>query len=148
MHATAARVDGALVGVEIGADMATRDSETGGTVEALTESLDEDLLAHFAACQTKAGYLQPFVPPTAYYILILSILPEGRNRGIGAKLLENAFQRALDAGYTSVHLDVYATNPAVRFYERMGMTRLVEVRVPELDRDHGVPTHYRMVKEL
>jgi ribosomal protein S18 acetylase RimI-like enzyme len=62
--------------------------------------------------------------------------------------LENAFQRARHAGLKSVHLDVYAGNPAIRLYERAGMEILVETRVPRLERDHGIPPHYRMVLAL
>jgi ribosomal protein S18 acetylase RimI-like enzyme len=63
-------------------------------------------------------------------------------------LLENAFQRARDAGLKSVHLDVYEDNPAMRLYERAGMKVLVESRVPALEREYGIPGHYRMVLEL
>ena len=95
--------------------------------------------------------LQPATPESAELIpdlMYLSVTASGRNRGIGRRLLENAFDRARDAGLKSVHLDVYDGNPAIRLYERAGMKKLIESRVPGLERDYGIPAHFRMVLDL
>ncbi len=81
-------------------------------------------------------------------ILFLSAHSEARGRGIGEKLLDDCFERARAIGCTALHLDVAAINPAVRFYERMGMERLTETNVPKIAASHGVPPHIRMVKQL
>ncbi len=67
-----------------------------------------------------------------------------RGHGVGARLLENAILRARETGQRSLQLDVLADNPAVRFYESMGLRVLSETRSPELSREHGFPAELRM----
>ena len=68
--------------------------------------------------------------------------------GLGRLLLQGAFQRAADAGYKQVCLDVMDTNPAVGFYLHLGMHLACEVRIPDLIEQHGLPSIYRMVMDL
>jgi ribosomal protein S18 acetylase RimI-like enzyme len=147
--ATAAVCEGCMLGLEIGypgAERARLGSVSARQAKAL---VDEESLARMrTAFSGGTGYLTPFVPDHAYYLMILSVEGSQQNRGIGRRLLENAFRRAQDAGLTSVHLDVYAGNPAIRLYERVGMEVLVETHVPRLELDHGIPPHYRMVLDL
>jgi ribosomal protein S18 acetylase RimI-like enzyme len=148
-HATVAVADGRMLGLELGYRGADKVRLGRNSSEQSRELLDEESLARMSrALSQGTGYLTPFVPDNAYYLMILSVTESGRNRGIGTQLLENAFQRARHAGLKSVHLDVYAGNPAIRLYERAGMEILVETRVPRLERDHGIPPHYRMVLAL
>jgi ribosomal protein S18 acetylase RimI-like enzyme len=92
--------------------------------------------------------LIPPIPEDAYYVQHLAVVPELRGRGLGARLLARAFEKAAAGGYRSCHLDVVAGGPAARFYRRMGMEVLSETRVPRLESDYGVPPHARMVKTL
>lgn len=56
-----------------------------------------------------------------WYITAVSVTPEARGRGVGARLLEDAVTRARAEGATSVTLDVDASNSgARRLYERHG----------------------------
>jgi ribosomal protein S18 acetylase RimI-like enzyme len=147
--ATAAMSDGRMLGLEIGyagAKRARLYSNSGRQAKAL---VDEDSFARLRSALSRGtGYLTPFVPDHAYYLMILSVDRCRQNRGIGRQLLENALQRARDAGLRSVHLDVYAGNPAISLYQRAGMEILVETHVPRLELDYGIPPHYRMVLDL
>lgn len=52
--------------------------------------------------------------------LAVSILPEFRGYGIGAKLMRKLFKVLFDNGYSQTSLSVQKKNPAVRFYKRLG----------------------------
>ncbi len=111
--------------------LATRDELTGLMVRA-----------------EKASYLNAQVPDDVYYLHALSVVPMQQNRGIGQALLKAAFERARAAGHRELQLDVLADNPAVGFYQAMGLQILAEIRSPELSRDHGFPAEYRMAVSL
>jgi ribosomal protein S18 acetylase RimI-like enzyme len=97
----------------------------------------------------KNDFQLPYVPPDAYYVMAIAVTEESRRRGIGAQLLNHAFEQARDAGLRVLHLDVLSDNkPAVDLYLRMGMTCMAESSVPELRREHNIPPEYRMVKDL
>jgi ribosomal protein S18 acetylase RimI-like enzyme len=141
--------DGELLGLELGyrGSEKKRLGRNNGTLT--REALDQEALAHLGrAVSQGTRYFTPFVPYDAYYLMFLSVAEAGRNQGIGGRLLENAFQQARDGGLSSVHLDVYEGNPAIRLYERAGMEILTETRVPRLERDQRIPPHYRMVIEF
>ncbi len=91
-----------------------------------------------------ASYLNAHIPDHVYYVLALSVLKMQRGRGIGARLLENAIERARGARLRALELDVLADNPAVRFYESLGLATVAEIRSPELTREHGFPAELRM----
>lgn len=65
--------------------------------------------------------------------------------GVGRRLVDVAEAKARDAGCKRICLDVAAENDAVQFYERIGMQVAVETRVPELENNYSVGTHYHMV---
>ena len=52
--------------------------------------------------------------------LAISILPEFRGCGIGAKLMKKLFELLKTYGYKQTSLSVQKDNPAVRFYQRLG----------------------------
>jgi len=103
---------------------------------------------HLGVAAYKNYFQLPYVPPDAYYILAIANKLEVRGKGIGKLLLENAFLQAKESEYRTLHLDVYSDNPAVQFYESMGMTCMAETSCPELYRDHGIPMEKRMVIRL
>lgn len=96
----------------------------------------------------KASYLNAHVPDDVYYLHALSTPVRHRGRGAGRALLEAAIDRARSNGYRELQLDVLADNPAVGFYQAMGLRILSETRSPELSRDHGFPAEYRMAVTL
>ncbi|MDR0905557.1 MAG: GNAT family N-acetyltransferase [Oscillospiraceae bacterium] len=51
--------------------------------------------------------------------LAISVLPEYRNQGIGAKLLKQLFTQLAQKGFKQTSLSVQKANPALRLYERM-----------------------------
>lgn len=67
---------------------------------------------------------------------------------MGRDLLKAAIGRARTAGYRELQLDVLADNPAVGFYQAMGLRIVAELRSPLLSRDHGFPAEYRMAVTL
>lgn len=107
----------------------------------------EELQA-LAARAGKASYLNAHVPEGIYYLHALATPPEHRGKGVGKALLAAAIERARIAGYSELQLDVLADNPAVGFYQAMGLSILAETRSPELSRDHGFPSELRMAVVL
>jgi GNAT superfamily N-acetyltransferase len=96
----------------------------------------------------RASYLNAHVPDDVYYLHALSTPLRQRGKGAGRLLLEAAIQRARSAGFRELQLDVLADNPAVGFYQTMGLRILTETASPDLSRDHGFPGEYRMAVTL
>lgn len=108
----------------------------------------QEQLAYLVKCSRHINYVVPYIPKSAYYVHLLAVRENFRGRKIGHLLLENAFQTAADSGFKSVHLDVYEGNPALGFYERMGMEKRLETRLPAFQRIWKIPAHFRMVRDL
>ena len=144
IHATAAREGGELLGIEHGLDARTQRAQWAHTFPATKQKLSAQAFAHLLDAFRWMPFLIPPIPEDAYYVQHLAVVPELRGRGVGARLLLHAFEKAASGGYRSVHLDVVADGPAVRFYRRMGMEELSHTRVPRLELDYGVPPHLRM----
>ncbi len=72
-----------------------------------------------------AGRLAVHRTPEALLLLDLALLPDYRNAGVGAALLQRLFGEAT-ATAKPVRLQVLKTNRAVRFYERLGFVRAAE----------------------
>jgi len=148
VHAKAALHDGRLAGIALGFPQSLYEQEFGTAMMEMAEMASPDLLAHLPGVASHVPWLFPEVPDDAWYLLFLSAHPQARGRGIGEKLLLDCFGRARKAGCASLHLDVASVNPAVRFYERMGLERIAETTVPKIAASPGVPSHIRMVKHL
>lgn len=140
--------DGELLGLEIGypgEEETVRGPQ--GFVRAAKVMSDSETETYLAR-EPLVALLLPEPDPKAWYVGTLSVHSKVHGLGIGRRLLENAFERARDRGFSEVQLDVYATNPAVDFYRAMGMEVLVETYVPKLDQEFGVPAHYRMTIDV
>lgn len=148
VHAKAALHQGRLAGIALGFPQHLYEQEFGTGMMAMAEMGSPELLAHLPSVAGHIPWLFPEVPDDAWYLLFLSAHPEARGRGIGELLLLDCFERARQAGCAALHLDVASVNPAVRFYERMGLERIAETSVPKIAASHGVPPHIRMVKHL
>ena len=107
-----------------------------------------EAFAGLAERAEKASYLNAHVPDHVYYLHALSTPPQHRGKGVGRDLLKAAIGRAKAAGYRELQLDVLADNPAVAFYQAMGLRIRAELRSPELTRDHRFPAEYRMAVTL
>ncbi len=94
-----------------------------------------------------ASWLNPVVHDGVYYVHALSVKPEARGQRVGMQLLSHAMQRARELGHKALQLDVLSDNPAVNFYQAMGLELLVESRAPRPG-EHGVPPEWRMGIEL
>lgn len=92
------------------------------------------------------GWLFPFVPDDALYVLNLVVSQKVRGGGLGAKLMTIAEEKAKAEGLKSIHLDSATTSQAIKFYEHLGYQQLVETRLCHLREGEAVPSHYRMVK--
>jgi len=151
---TTAATDGdALLGIELGfagPNFAVFKASLAGLAPGLIArgEVAYDELAGLTTRARKASYLNAAIPDDVYYVHALSALPEHRGRGVGKALLSAAMGRARTAGYRELQLDVLADNPAVGFYQAAGLEVLSEVRSPELSRDHGFPSEYRMAVAL
>ena len=146
-HCTVAVARGALLGIELGYDAKTQADVMRDTGRHAAQILTRGQMAHLREAMSYVQYLVPPVPNDAYYVLHLASAPVARGRGVGARLLAAAFDRARHNGYRVCQLDVVSDNPAVRFYGRMGMEILSESRVLLLQQ-YGIASHYRMVKNL
>jgi len=148
VHASAASEGGELLGIELGLDARAQRAQWAHTLPATKQFLSPQAFAHLLDAFRWMPFLIPPIPEDAYYVQHLAVVPELRGRGVGARLLLHAFEKAMKAGYRSCHLDVVADGPAVRFYRRMGMEVLCETRVPRLEAEYDVPPHLRMRKPL
>lgn len=117
-RARIAEIDGATVGVLLGAPATTPEP-----ADSLGLPWGWTRLRLFAVGLAS----QPFLSFMSHheggewYITAVSVKPEARGRGVGARLLEDAVTRARAEGATSVTLDVDASNSgARRLYERHG----------------------------
>lgn len=147
-HAHVVRDGEQLVGLDLGWDFETRMTEFEATARIAAEVLPTDILkAYQARYAGYVRYITPDIPFDAYYVQFLSVAADRHGQGLGRTLLQGAFDRARAAGQRELHLDVYASNPAVGFYKAMGMELRVETRVPFLEAE-GIENHYRMVFEL
>jgi len=74
--------------------------------------------------------------------LAISVLPEYRNQGVGAKLMKHLFELLRKRDYKRTSLSVQQNNPAVNFYKRLGY------KITNEKTDHAGHEDYIMVKEL
>jgi ribosomal protein S18 acetylase RimI-like enzyme len=111
-------------------------------------SIETSRWAQLDAVRSQASFLFPKIPEDAYYVQNVVTDPtKARGRGLGRRFMELAFKRGREEGCGSCHLDVGSTNPAVDFYQELGMYVAIETTVPRLLRC-GIPSHYRMVRRL
>lgn len=144
---TAAWLGDALMGIELGFDGQQQAEASGPMIEHAMARLTEAQFAHFATWFEHGRFVLPSVPDDAWYLQHLAVVPAARGRGVGELLLRNCIDRSHEAGYRRIHLDVYADNPAVRLYERMGFETIVETLVRPLV-PYGIPLHWRMERLL
>ncbi len=145
--ATAAWLGEDLMGIELGFDADQQAQAAGPMIEHAMTALTEVEFAHFATWFEHGRFVLPPLPDDAWYLQHLAVVPAARGRGVGERLLGNCIERCRDAGFKRLHLDVYADNPAVSLYERMGFAVIVETLVRPLVQ-HGIPLHWRMEKRL
>lgn len=150
---TAAVADGELLGIELGFEgpkfyvfKTNLAALAPGLIERGEVSYEQ--LVGLTQRAAKASYLNAHVPDDVYYLHALSAFPQHRGKGVGKALLTAAIARAKAAGYRELQLDVLADNPAVSFYQALGLQILAEIRSPDLTRDHGFPAEYRMAVSL
>jgi ribosomal protein S18 acetylase RimI-like enzyme len=150
---TAMIEDGELLGIEFGfagPNFYTFKSNLAALAPALIQrgEASYEELSRLMVRAGKASYLNAHIPDDVYYLHALAAFPQYRGKGIGKVLFQSALQRARTAGFRELQLDVLADNPAVGFYQAMGLSILAEIRSPELSRDHGFPSEYRMAVTL
>ncbi len=90
-----------------------------------------------------ARWLNPETRPGIQYIHAIAVKPEHRGKQIGVKLISHAMELGRQNGYGTLELDVLSDNPAVNFYQSMGLEILAETRAPK-PMEYGVPPEYRM----
>jgi ribosomal protein S18 acetylase RimI-like enzyme len=138
------RSRGEIQGLLIGYP-AWQHEEIDWTLGSARAHLNPSLMARIDEARQIANYLYPVIPKDAFYVQNIAVASAARGTGLGRSLMESALRRARAAGCTSCHLDVDSTSPAVTFYRKLGLEVLVETRIPRMT---GVPSHYRMVKDL
>ncbi len=62
--------------------------------------------------------------------LVIAVMPTGRGRGVGRRLLDALTVRAARHGYDRLALNVHVCNPAVRLYSRAGFVVVGKGRGP------------------
>lgn len=146
-HAVAAVHEDQLAGIALGFTSAEQAAAGEAFLARAVEFMTEPQLAHLAAWSEYGRYVLPPVPDDAWYLQHLAVVPAARGRGVGERLLGDALERATAAGLARMHLDLYADNPALRLYERMGFRTIVETTVLPLV-EHGIGLHLRMERKL
>jgi len=139
---------GALLGLELGFDNTAEDAAFEAASAVVRAHANADQQKHIAMAARNLVYLTPFTPDGNYCVHNLAVANTERGTGLGRRLLKGAFERAAEAGYKSVCLDVMEINPAVGFYRHLGMRLACETRIPDLVEHHGFPTIYRMVRDV
>lgn len=150
---TAMTHDGELLGIELGfagPSFYTFKSNLAAMAPELIRrgEVSYEELSGLMVRAGKASYLNAHIPDDVYYLHALAAFPQHRGKGVGKALLKAALHRARAGGFRELQLDVLADNPAVGFYQAMGLSILAEIRSPELSRDHGFPAEYRMAVTL
>ena len=152
-EATHLAIDGdALLGIEIGFDgpeLRPRQAALGPLWADMLEKgeLTQADVAEVLERSEHASWLNPVVHEGVYYVHALSVKPAARGKRVGMQLLSRAMQSAQEQGYKALQLDVLSDNPAVNFYQSMGLELLVESRAPKPE-THGVPPEWRMGIQL
>ena len=83
--------------------------------------------------------------PDEVYIDFIAVSANARGRGLGAALLDEAWNAAREGGFEYVRLDVVDTNPrAQALYEREGYRVIHEERLGFLSRFTGFSAAYTM----
>jgi ribosomal protein S18 acetylase RimI-like enzyme len=112
--------------------------------EGIATQADVELVLERSA---HAEWLNPVVHSRIHYVHALSVKPQARGKRVGMKLLAEAISNARQTGYAKLQLDVLSDNPAVNFYQSMGLELLVESRAPK-PQEYGVPPEWRMGMNL
>ena len=117
-------------------------------IQLVPSVLEADATARLLRGLVAMGWLFPFVPGDALYVMNLVVNQKVRGAGIGAKLMSIAEEKAKNEGLKSIHLDTATTSNAIKFYQDLGFQLLVETRLCQLREGETLPSHYRMVKTL
>src|SRR5262249_53756976 len=131
-----ARLDEKVVGLLI--SYSTKEEQETGILWELDSSrglpsIDSGQWERVDAVRRLAKFLFPAIPKDAYYVQNVVTDPtKARGRGLGRRFMELAFERGRAEGCRSCHLDVGSTNPAVDFYQELGMYVAIETTVPRL----------------
>ena len=141
-----------MLGIEIGfhaPEFRERQAACGAFAPKLVERGDArpEQLQGLLERVEKASWLNPVTRPGRYYIHAIAVKPEHRGKQIGVALIEDAMRRGREQGLGHLELDVLSDNPAVRFYESMGLALYAETRAPAPS-EYGVPPEYRMGREI
>lgn len=143
----AALAGDALAGIALGFDSTQQATAGEAFIGKAMAFMSEAQFAHLVHWSEYGRYVLPPVPDDAWYLQHIAVVPEARGRGVGELLLGDALERAKAAGFARMHLDLYAENPAIRLYERMGFRTIVETTVRPLI-EHGIGLHLRMERKL
>jgi ribosomal protein S18 acetylase RimI-like enzyme len=141
------REQGQVIGLLVGYRQDEHAALDFDAIGCASQGLPGGFLEHFHGVYEVAQYLFPVVPPGAYYVQNLTVAAPHQGRGLGRRLMEDAFDRAQAARCATCHLDVDSQTRAVEFYDSLGMQVLVETRVQPLA-EHDIPPHFRMVRRF
>tara|TARA_E500000318_G_C3536640_1_gene202861 strand:+ start:124 stop:756 length:633 start_codon:yes stop_codon:yes gene_type:complete len=87
--------------------------------------------------------------PGSWYINVLAVFPEFRNRGVGSELIARAERNARQAGKLTVSIIASDGNPgAVRLYQRHGYTQIASRRIVKDDWKNPGENWVLLIKEI
>ena len=149
---TLALEDGQLLGIAItmlGPEFKERSAALGPLWPEMIAAgeVAEDEIAEVIEHSKLASWLNPVIYSNTYYVHAIAVKPEARGKHVGVALMENAMAIGRELGCTEFQLDVLSDNPAVGFYQSLGLEVLVQSHAPK-PAAAGVPTEYRMGKAL
>ncbi len=141
-----------LLGIEIGFDGPQYRQRQAELAPIWAELLSEGIATQADVSEVlersnHASWLNPVIHSGVYYVHALSVKPAAKGQRVGMRLLSNAMALGKAQGHKALQLDVLSDNPAVNFYQSMGLELLVESRAPK-PQEHGVPPEWRMGIDL
>lgn len=75
-----------------------------------------------------AGFILTRAAPGEEELLLIAVIPEYRERGLGKLLIEKLFEAASTRGSDRIYLEMRRGNPAVHLYSKLGFEPIGERR--------------------
>lgn len=148
-YAVVVELDGKVTGLELGYDDKTKRQED--------KIVETQIMKYYNFFQLvrlfgRGQHVKKFfaeAPEEIYYLASIAVVPEARKKGIGARLVNNVFEKMKRLELKKCMLDVSVTKEdTIRFYRNLGFEIIGEYRNPRLEQKYNLDGQYRMSCEI